>query len=113
MYNYKYIGDPNVIETKGGFLVASGFSRVVPGGRGAYVEFLYQQIKVETLFVPQDQLWRLKGPSSPLAYYIEYRTSDNVKVYHQKKRVDYADYIPDRYYISPVHLKDFVRGEQL
>src|ERR1039458_8821020 len=41
-------------------------------------------------------------------YYAEYRSHDksDVKVYWQKKTVDYADYRVGRYYISPFDLVD-------
>ena len=41
-------------------------------------------------------------------YYAEYRSNDDadVKVYWQKKAVDYADYRVGLYYISPFDLVD-------
>ncbi len=110
MYDYEYTGEPEVyIYTREGTLVAFNFNRVVLGDRGAYVEFLAEQIHHDALRIPDDALWRLYGERGFNAYYVEYRTTDNIKVYAQKKRVDYADYIPGRYYISPVSLLHFVR----
>lgn len=109
MYNYEYIGS-GPIRTVNGVLIATTFVRVVVGDRGAYVEFTAEQILPGTLHIPPDQVWRTRGP---LAYYEWYETPDGVKVYRQTRRVGYADYIPGRYYMSPVHLKDFIRKEQL
>jgi len=113
LYNYEYVGDPKQIQTKFELLVATGFTRVVLGDRGAYVEFTDDQILPSSLCILTDQLWRIRGPGCVNVYYVEYRTLDDVKVYHQKRRVNYADYIPGRWYISPIYLKDFVIGEQL
>jgi hypothetical protein len=46
--------------------------------------------------------------NDPHVYYAEYRSHDksDVKVYWQKKTVDYADYRVGRYYISPFDLVD-------
>lgn len=94
--NHRYSGP---IYLKTGLLFANGFIRVVHGGRGDYVEFMHDQ-------VCEDSLVRQMEPHY---YYIEYRTKDsqNAKVYYQMNKVDYADYIPGMFYISPVSLKDF------
>ena len=89
--------------TKTGLKVSIGYERIVIGGRGPYVEFTDEQIIQTNLLVPEDQRWRFTNSNS---YYNEYRTSqDNVKVYHQKKTVDYADYKVGMWYISPFDLK--------
>jgi hypothetical protein len=55
--------------------------------------------------VPAEELYRFNDPH---VYYGEYRSHDksDVKVYWQKKTVDYADYRVGRYYISPFDLVD-------
>jgi hypothetical protein len=84
-------------------LVAIGYERIVVGKRGPYVEFLDDQIMQDNIFIPKDQEWRLHHAES---YYDEHRTKkDNVKIYHQKKLVDYADYKIGMWYISPFDLK--------
>lgn len=89
--------------TKSGLKVAIGYERIVIGGRGPYIEFVDEQVIQDNFIVPEDQRWRFTSSSS---YYNEYRTSqDNVKIYHQKKTVDYADYKIGFWYISPFDLK--------
>ena len=89
--------------TKSGLKVSTGYERIVIGGRGPYVEFSDGQVLQDNFLIPEDQLWRLKNLNS---YYNEYRTvQDNVKIYHQKKTVDYADYKIGMWYISPFDLK--------
>lgn len=84
-----------MLLTLSGLLVAVGFTRVVIGARGPYMEFDWKNI-IEKSF-----RWERVG-----AYYTEYRTIDacNVKVYHQIEPVTYADYRRDRWYISPFDL---------
>ena len=81
-------------------LLAVGFVRIVLGGRGAYLEFSREHMQMGNLHIPEDQKWRL---TNDMAYYIEYRSHDeaNVKIYHQKRPVDYADYKVGLFYISP------------
>lgn len=114
---YKFTKDAPPYSTpifsKGGFQVSTGFSRIVHGGRGAYVEFLDEQMVKDNLYIPSDAEWRLDHQRSlhylRSVYYIEYAVKNDpkVKVYFQKKIVDYADYVIGRWYISPTKLKDF------
>lgn len=91
------------LYTKSGSHIAIGYERIVIGGRGPYVEFSEEQLVLDELFIPEDQRWRLQHE---IGYYYEYRTRiDNVKVYRQKKVVDYADYLIGMWYISPFDLK--------
>jgi hypothetical protein len=85
-------------------LVARGFTRVVIGERGPYIEFSDSNIIVGSVYVPQELTKRL---GNDLYYYDEYRTIDTsmVMLYKQKKTVDYADYKVGMWYISPRFLK--------
>ena len=84
-------------------LIAKGYLRIVIGGRGPYIEFTEDQINWDNTFIPDTQEWR---KDSTNAFYIEHRTTDkaNVKIYEQKKLVDYADYKIGLFYISPFDL---------
>ena len=105
MNTYKYTGSTNNLVTKAGILVSSSFTRIVHGGRGAYVEFEEPNVYKENLCIPIEALWRVTNLN---CYYIEYRTiGGNIKIYLQKKRVDYADYRIGMYYVSPIYLTDF------
>src|SRR5450759_3916072 len=97
-------GDPAMrLFTRSGTLVADGYLRVVIGGRWSYIEF--QTVWQSHMRVPAEELYRFNDPH---VYYAEYRSHDksDVKVYWQKKTVDYADYRVGRYYISPFDLVD-------
>lgn len=97
-------GDSPVFMTQAKtMVVAWGYERVVIGKRGPYVEFLDEHMNQKALFVPPDQMWRFHADA---CYYYELRTRDScrVKIYLQKRSVDYADYRPGRWYISPFDL---------
>lgn len=82
-------------ETLGGVKLAVGYDRIVIGERGPYVEFQWRNFIYDSV----------KKVDAPHRYYIEWRTSDGVKVYEQVERVTYADYLPGRLYVSPFELK--------
>lgn len=113
MNKYKFVKSPDSenddIRTKNDILVATSFTRIVHGGRGNYVEFSTEEMCVEDLHIPSDQKWRL---NNGMVYYIEFRTTDNIKVYFQIKSVDYADYKAGMWYISPISLKGFEKEEE-
>jgi len=88
-----------------GTLIAKGYSRVVIGQRGPYVEFNESQIFLKESFtIPEIEKYRL---TNNICFYVEYRSTDesNIKLYFQKRRVKYADYKIGMYYISPFDLK--------
>jgi hypothetical protein len=92
------------LYTKSGTKVATGYERVVLGGRGPYVEFRADQIVEENFEIPEDQEYR---KTDKRVYYIEARSKDDsyVKLYIQKRTVAYADYKVGMLYISPFELK--------
>lgn len=79
--------------------ISSGYTRVVIGKRGPYIEFDFSQTIKTALIIPTNQNWRFQ---SPTAYYVEYRTvPDNIMIYHQKQCVTYADYKIGMLYVAP------------
>ena len=106
-----YGDDHTRFETSTGLQVATGYTRVVIGGRGPYIEVLPGHLIWDSLQMPDEEKYRLEHPWKDRALYVEWRTKDqtNVKVYDQKRVVDYADYKVGLFYISPFDL--FVEGE--
>jgi hypothetical protein len=99
-------GDPKMrLFTRSGTLIADGFVRVVIGQRGPYVEFNNEQLWRSRLRVPAAEVYRFNDRH---VFYAEYRSNDDssVKIYWQKKTVDYADYRVGLYYVSPFDLVD-------
>jgi hypothetical protein len=97
------VGGDIELTTENGLILATGYNRIVIGERGPYVEFNRDQIVHENISVPDNQHWRLKHDD---VYYNEYRSVDycSVKIYEQRKLVDYADYRIGMWYISPFQL---------
>jgi hypothetical protein len=95
--------DEIIFYTKSGFEVAKWYERVVIGDRGPYIEFCGEMLTKDGIYIPEDQIWRIKNA---LCYYVEWRTKDEsyVKIYNQKKTVKYADYKVGMWYISPFEL---------
>jgi len=95
--------DQTAFYSKSGSFVASGYNRVVIGGRGPYIEFELKNLG-QRLIIPDHARWRY---SSDLVYYVEWQAcsqTDKIKVYFQKKEVSYAGYKIGKYYISPFDL---------
>jgi hypothetical protein len=98
MYIYEFKGK-KPIKTLSGLVIASDFTRVVLGNRGAYVEFGTEHINLDVMNIKAARHY----------FYTEYATTDGIKVYYQIHKVSYADYIPGMWYISPIHLQGFER----
>ena len=88
-----------IIYTKSGLIIATGYIRIVHGGRGDYVEIAPDQIVTTSIVMPKTEEWRMKYDS---AYYLEYRSIDGTytMVYRQKRLVSYADYKIGMFYVS-------------
>jgi len=101
------ISGPQTIKlyTPSKTLICNGYQRIVIGDRGPYIEFDSHHIIKDSMRIPESCKWRINHRG---CYYIEYRTCDDsyVMVYYQKKLVDYANYRPAFYYISPFDLVD-------
>jgi hypothetical protein len=103
------------LYSKSGLLLLNGYTRVVIGGRGPYVEIKPGQIEQKNISIPKDQRWRVDDPKwRHRVYYAEYRSHcrSYVKVYWQFKPTNYADYLVDRFYISPFDLYLDTEGKE-
>jgi hypothetical protein len=83
--------------------LATGYTRVVIGKRGPYVEFEEKHIKWEHFFIPAEEAYR---QHNAIVFYLEYRSRDaaNVMLYFQRRKVAYADYKIGMCYIAPSDL---------
>ena len=95
-------GSTSPLFTKNGTKICDAYDRIVIGDYGAFVEFRSEPI--ETQFVVQPgQEYRIDDKEySKRVKYIWMTIDDGsgIKIYKQKKRVTYADYLPKRYYVS-------------
>ena len=96
---------------KDGVLFATGYERVVHGGRGDYVELTKEQIAV-TLHAKFTQTLPDRTGNESFYYYWLLPIGREEKVYWQCKTVNYADYKIGFYYISPKLLLSF-KGKEL
>lgn len=89
--------DDVVLKNDCGTVLANGYRRVVVGDYGAYIEFTQKQLVQEAI----SPKW--PGSQKKEASYIWHETTDasKTKVYLQQHRVQYADYVPRMYYVSP------------
>lgn len=96
------------IYSKSGTLIATGYNRVVIGDYGAFVEFDKTQVVSRNIKVKAGQEYRYSDERySKNVKYLWLTAKDNsdCKIYFQKKTVDYADYKPEMFYISPYEVK--------
>lgn len=87
-----------------GLKLCNRYNRIVVGDYGAYIEILPEDIIHENIKVKDGQEYRdfdeRYSKHTKYSWLTSNDTSD-IKIYFQKKTVDYADYVPGRYYISP------------
>ena len=99
--------DDMQLFSESGELVATGYTRIVFGDRGPYMEFRKSNMNKHALYLPDDLKWKMDEDLSHTIFYYEFRTrQDYVKVYFQKRTVNYADYKIHKFYISPFDLYD-------
>ena len=91
-------GDDNFYCSECGLLISKGYTRVVIGDRGPYVEFLPSQIIQEHLIIPPQYHVYFKELQSICP--------EKIFVYAQLKTVKYADYKKGLIYISPRFTKN-------
>lgn len=90
-------GQPDVkFFTSAGTLIATGYERIVIGGRGPYIEFQQRHMNMSVLAMPEQRH----------VYFHEFRSVDDsyVMVYFQRRLVRYANYRKGLWYVSPFEL---------
>ena len=81
-----------------------GYDRIVIGDYGVFVEISPDHILQNSLHCKVGQEYRFTDERyAKNVKYLWLTAADHsdCKIYLQKKRVDYADYVPGMYYISP------------
>lgn len=85
--------------------IASGYNRLVIGGHGHYLEFTKEQLCFEPI-IKQGQEWRQTAEFQTCKYEWLTHPDIDIKIYIQKNRVRYADYVPYRYYVDLLLFSD-------
>jgi hypothetical protein len=87
-------------------LISNSYNRIVVGDYGAFIEISEYDIIKDNIKIKEGQEYRYSERYSLCKYYwLTAKDNSDVKIYHQKNKVSYADYIPNMYYISPYEIK--------
>ena len=106
-YELKLDGEMLPLFSNSGTMISRGYNRIVVGDYGAFVEMTEDLICKDNLCIESGQEYRLTEKYINNVKYIWLTTKDNshVKIYKQLRKVSYADYKPDMYYVSPYEIK--------
>lgn len=89
------------IRTLSGYLVSTGYNRIVIGDFGAYIEFDESQALIDDYIVKPGQEYRQTPQYANTKYnWLCHRLDQSIKIYYQKRTVSYADYKVGMYYVS-------------
>lgn len=103
-------GDKQLLSTSEDTLIAHEYSKVVIGDYGAFIEIERKSIFPGNIIVKPGQEYRinnLKYVGKVKYHWLTADDSSDIKIYYQLKHVDYADYIPGRYYVSVYDIYKF------
>ena len=96
------ISGGGALRTLRGSELCTKYDRIVIGDYGAFVEFCKEYCASEFVIAPGQEYRVSDERYSKNVKYIWLTVDDgsNIKIYHQKKGVSYADYKPGKYYVS-------------
>lgn len=81
--------------------------KYVIGDYGAYLEINFDDMIIKNLVIQPGQEYRIfdENFSKRVKYnWVCPYTLEPIKIYHQKRTVLYADYLPNKFYISPYEI---------
>ena len=90
----------DTLFTLNGSPICDGYDRIVIGDYGAFIEF---STSPYSFIVKPGQEYRIDDErySKNVKYHwLTINDNSDVKIYHQMRTVAYADYLPDKYYVS-------------
>lgn len=90
------------LQTSRGSTICNTYNRIVVGDYGAFVEFADKPEETAFIIAPGQEYRVTDERYSKNVKYIWMTVPDGsgIKIYYQKKRVTYADYLPGMYYVS-------------
>lgn len=101
-------GNYNVkVFTREGTLIFIGYKRIVVGDYGAFIEVGKDQLVGSNIQIKEGQEYRVKDrkyKNSVKYVWLTAKDDSDIKIYYQKKKVVYADYIPEYFYVSPYEI---------
>lgn len=93
-------GGVDTLFTLNGSPICDGYDRIVIGDYGAFIEF---STSPYSFIVKPGQEYRIDDErySKNVKYHwLTINDNSDVKIYHQMRTVVYADYLPNKYYVS-------------
>ena len=114
--NFRLEGDSAPLFSSSGLKLCEGYNRVVIGDYGAFIEVSPQNMVIENIQVQTGQEYRDFNPHYNHVKFSWLTPIDDsgIKISFQKKPVEYGDFLPGFYYISPYdcfYSKSFTRTE--
>jgi len=100
--------DDVIIISPSGVKISNGYKRIVIGDYGAFLEIERTALFPDSIKVQSGQEYRINDPRfKDTVKYVWLTTKDShsIKIYLQKKEVDYADYKVGMIYVSPYEIK--------
>lgn len=96
------------LATMRGTILCGTYARIVVGDYGAFIEIAEPHINLKRLIIKPGQEYRIDDPQYQNAKYEWYTIDDgsDIKIYKQRFRVTYADYVPGMYYVSVHEVKE-------
>ena len=93
--------------------IAKSYNRIVIGDYGAYVEFSKLEAESNNFKIAPGEEYRFqKGYKNCKYFWLTPNDDSGIKIYLQKHRVVYADYVPNMYYVSVYDVfPKFVEGK--
>lgn len=101
-------GDNISLFTMNKTMFALGYDRIVIGDYGAFIEYSFKHIIEEVYKVQEGQEYRFedaKYKDNVKYYWSTINDFSGIKIYYQQKTVTYADYIPQKFYVSPYEVQ--------
>ena len=95
-------GSTSTLYTLNGTKICNGYDRIVIGDYGAFIEFSQENV-ASKFFIKKGQEYRVndeKYKNNVKYIWLTINDKSDIKIYYQKKRVSYADYKPNKYYVS-------------
>ncbi len=96
------LGSVNPLYTLNGTKICNGYDRIVVGDYGAFIEFSQEHITSEFV-IQKGQEYRVydeKYKNNVKYIWLTINDKSNIKIYFQRRKVSYADYKPNKYYVS-------------
>lgn len=93
-------GGADTLFTLNGSPICDGYDRIVIGDYGAFIEF---SASPYPFIVKPGQEYRIDDErySKNVKYHwLTINDDSDIKIYHQMRTVKYANYLPDKYYVS-------------